>query len=89
MYPGSFNEHDIPQACFRYWISLSTWYASGRSVSKNASAIFDDAAADTISHGITGTGADAVLAVNGLTDNGGYRTVIEGKRHITVLNGGM
>lgn len=45
--------------------------------------------ADPIPHGLSGEGAAAVLAVNDLTDYAVFRGAIGGKRHITVLGGGL
>ncbi|MDP2265647.1 MAG: FAD-dependent oxidoreductase [Thiobacillus sp.] len=45
--------------------------------------------ADPIPHGLSGDGAAAVLAVNDLTDYSIFRGAIGGKRHITVLGGGL
>lgn len=45
--------------------------------------------ADPIPHGLSGEGAAAVLAVNDLTDYAAFREAIGGKKHITVLGGGL
>jgi len=45
--------------------------------------------ADPIPHGLSGEGATAVLAVNDLTDYAAFREAISGKKHITVLGGGL
>ena len=45
--------------------------------------------ADPIPHGLSGDGAAAVLAVNDLTDYAIFRGAIGGKKHITVLGGGL
>lgn len=45
--------------------------------------------ADPISHGLSGDGAADVLAVNDLTDYAAFRKVIDGKKRITVLGGGL
>lgn len=45
--------------------------------------------ADPIPHGLAGEGAAAVLAVNDLTDYAVFRGAIGGKKHITVLGGGL
>ncbi len=45
--------------------------------------------ADPIPHGLTGDGAAAVLAVNDLTDYAVFRSAIDGKKHVTVLGGGL
>ena len=45
--------------------------------------------ADPIPHGLSGEGAAAVLAVNDLTDYASFREAIGGKKHITVLGGGL
>ena len=45
--------------------------------------------ADPIPHGLAGGGATAVLAVNDLTDYAVFRGAIGGKKHVTVLGGGL
>ncbi|MBT9590351.1 MAG: FAD-dependent oxidoreductase, partial [Thiobacillus sp.] len=45
--------------------------------------------ADPIPHGLSGDGAAAVLAVNDLSDYAAFREAIGGKKHITVLGGGL
>lgn len=45
--------------------------------------------ADPIAHGLSGDGAAAVLTVNDLADYAAFRHAIEGKKHITVLGGGL
>jgi rubredoxin-NAD+ reductase len=45
--------------------------------------------ADPFPHGLAGSGAEAVLAVNDLADYGAFRSAIDGKRRITVLGGGL
>ncbi len=45
--------------------------------------------ADPIPHGLEGDGAAAVLAVNDLADYAAFRGAIGGKRHVTVLGGGL
>ncbi len=45
--------------------------------------------ADPIPHGLGGTGAAAVLAVNDLADYAAFRNAIDGKQRITVLGGGL
>lgn len=45
--------------------------------------------ADPIPHGLSGDGAAAVLAVNDLDDYAAFRHAIDGKKHITVLGGGL
>ena len=45
--------------------------------------------ADPIPHGLSGDGTAAVLAVNDLDDYAAFRNAIEGKKHITVLGGGL
>ena len=45
--------------------------------------------ADPIPHGLSGEGAAAVLAVNDLTEYAIFRGAIGGKKHITVLGGGL
>ena len=45
--------------------------------------------ADPIPHGLAGDGAAAVLAVNDLTDYAVFRGAIGGKKHVTVLGGGL
>jgi rubredoxin-NAD+ reductase len=45
--------------------------------------------ADPIPHGLSGDGAAAVLAVNDLDDYAVFRNAIDGKKHITVLGGGL
>ncbi|HEY9097349.1 MAG TPA: FAD-dependent oxidoreductase [Thiobacillus sp.] len=45
--------------------------------------------ADPIPHGLMGDGSAAVLAVNDLTDYAVFRGAINGKKHVTVLGGGL
>ena len=45
--------------------------------------------ADPIPHGLSGDGAAAVLGVNDLDDYAAFRNAIDGKKHITVLGGGL
>ncbi|MBI1284518.1 MAG: FAD-dependent oxidoreductase [Thiobacillus sp.] len=45
--------------------------------------------ADPIPHGLSGDGAAAVLAVNDLDDYAAFRNAIDGRKHITVLGGGL
>jgi len=45
--------------------------------------------AGPISHGLSGSGAAAVLAVNDLADYAGFRDALEGKKRVTVLGGGL
>jgi rubredoxin-NAD+ reductase len=45
--------------------------------------------ADPIPHGLTGSGAAEVLAVNDLADYAAFRSAIDGKQRITVLGGGL
>lgn len=45
--------------------------------------------ADPIPHGLEGDGAAGVLAVNDLADYAAFRVAIDGKRHVTVLGGGL
>ncbi|MHB1075266.1 FAD-dependent oxidoreductase [Thiobacillus sp.] len=45
--------------------------------------------ADTISHGLSGNGAAAVLAVNDLADYAVFRDALDGKKRVTVLGGGL
>lgn len=45
--------------------------------------------ADPIPHGLGGTGASAVLAVNDLSDYAAFRAAISGRKRITVLGGGL
>ncbi|MHB1215378.1 MAG: FAD-dependent oxidoreductase [Thiobacillus sp.] len=45
--------------------------------------------ADPIPHGLSGDGAAAVLAVNDLDDYAAFRHALDGKKHITVLGGGL
>lgn len=45
--------------------------------------------ADPIPHGLGGDGAAGVLAVNDLTDYAVFRGAIGGKKHVTVLGGGL
>ena len=45
--------------------------------------------ADPIPHGLSGDGADAVLAVNDLADYAAFRSAIDGKQRIAVLGGGL
>jgi rubredoxin-NAD+ reductase len=45
--------------------------------------------ADPIPHGLEGSGAAAVLAVNDLADYAAFRNAIDGKKRITVLGGGL
>lgn len=45
--------------------------------------------ADPIPHGLAGSGAADVLAVNDLADYAAFRSAIDGKKRITVLGGGL
>ena len=45
--------------------------------------------ADPFAHGLSGSGAASVLAVNDLADYAAFRGAIEGKRRIAVLGGGL
>ena len=45
--------------------------------------------ADPIPHGLSGSGAAGVLAVNDLADYAAFRSAIEGKQRVTVLGGGL
>ena len=45
--------------------------------------------ADPFPHGLAGSGAAGVLAVNDLADYAAFRSAIDGKKHITVLGGGL
>jgi rubredoxin---NAD+ reductase len=45
--------------------------------------------ADPIPHGLSGSGAVDVLAVNNLADYAAFRRAIDGKKRITVLGGGL
>jgi len=45
--------------------------------------------AGPISHGLSGSGAAAVLAVNDLADYAVFRDALEGKKRVTVLGGGL
>jgi rubredoxin-NAD+ reductase len=45
--------------------------------------------ADPFPHGLSGSGAAGVLAVNDLADYAAFRSAIDGKRRITVLGGGL
>ena len=45
--------------------------------------------ADPIPHGLGGDGAPGVLAVNDLTDYAVFRVAVGGKKHVTVLGGGL
>ena len=45
--------------------------------------------ADPIPHGLEGDAADAVLAVNDLADYAAFRGALEGRKHVTVLGGGL
>ncbi|HMA12656.1 MAG TPA: FAD-dependent oxidoreductase [Steroidobacteraceae bacterium] len=45
--------------------------------------------ADPIPHGLTGDGADAVLAVNDLAGYAAFRSAIDGRKRVTVLGGGL
>lgn len=45
--------------------------------------------ADPFAHGLSGSGAASVMAVNDLTDYAVFRGAIEGKRRIAVLGGGL
>jgi len=45
--------------------------------------------ADPIPHGLSGSGAAEVLAVNDLADYAAFRSAIDGKKHVTVLGGGL
>ena len=45
--------------------------------------------ADPVSHGLSGSGAAAVLAVNDLADYAVFRDALAGKKRVTVLGGGL
>lgn len=45
--------------------------------------------ADPIPHGLSGSGAAAVLAVNDLADYAVFRDALDGKKRVTVLGGGL
>lgn len=45
--------------------------------------------ADPFPHGLSGSGAASVLAVNDLADYAAFRSAIDGKKRITVLGGGL
>ena len=45
--------------------------------------------ADPFPHGLAGSGAAGVLAVNDLADYAAFRSAIDGKKRITVLGGGL
>ncbi len=45
--------------------------------------------ADPFPHGLAGSGAADVLAVNDLADYAAFRSAIDGKKHVTVLGGGL
>jgi rubredoxin-NAD+ reductase len=45
--------------------------------------------ADPFPHGLAGSGAAAVLAVNDLADYAAFRSAINGKKRVTVLGGGL
>jgi len=45
--------------------------------------------ADPIAHGLSGSGAADVLAVNDLADYAAFRRTVDGKKRITVLGGGL
>lgn len=45
--------------------------------------------ADPIPHGLSGSGATAVLTVNDLADYAAFRSAIDGNQRITVLGGGL
>lgn len=45
--------------------------------------------ADPFPHGLAGSGAAGVLAVNDLADYADFRSAIDGKKRITVLGGGL
>jgi rubredoxin-NAD+ reductase len=45
--------------------------------------------ADPFPHGLSGSGAAGVLAVNDLADYAAFRSAIDGKRRVTVLGGGL
>ncbi|MCL5060781.1 MAG: FAD-dependent oxidoreductase [Candidatus Thermoplasmatota archaeon] len=45
--------------------------------------------ADPFAHGLAGSGAAGVLAVNDLADYAAFRSAIDGKQRITVLGGGL
>ncbi|MGA9165171.1 MAG: FAD-dependent oxidoreductase, partial [Thiobacillus sp.] len=45
--------------------------------------------ADPIPHGLSGSGAADVLAVNDLADYAAFRSAIDGKQRVTVLGGGL
>lgn len=45
--------------------------------------------ADPFPHGLSGTGAAGVLAVNDLADYAAFRSALDGKQRVTVLGGGL
>ena len=45
--------------------------------------------ADPIPHGLSGSGAAGVLAVNDLADYAAFRSAIDGKQRVAVLGGGL
>ncbi|MBU1225487.1 MAG: FAD-dependent oxidoreductase [Gammaproteobacteria bacterium] len=45
--------------------------------------------ADPFPHGLAGSGAAGVLAVNDLADYAAFRSAVDGKKRITVLGGGL
>ena len=45
--------------------------------------------ADPFPHGLAGSGAAGVLAVNDLADYAAFRSAIDGKKRVTVLGGGL
>ncbi|MBW8328069.1 MAG: FAD-dependent oxidoreductase [Thiobacillus sp.] len=45
--------------------------------------------ADPFPHGLAGSGAASVLAVNDLADYAAFRSAIDGKKRVTVLGGGL
>jgi rubredoxin-NAD+ reductase len=45
--------------------------------------------ADPFPHGLSGSGAGDVLAVNDLADYAAFRSAIDGKKRVTVLGGGL
>ncbi|MDP1927892.1 MAG: FAD-dependent oxidoreductase [Thiobacillus sp.] len=45
--------------------------------------------ADPFAHGLVGSGAADVLTVNDLADYAAFRRAIDGKKHVTVLGGGL
>jgi rubredoxin-NAD+ reductase len=45
--------------------------------------------ADPFPHGLSGSGADSVLAVNDLADYAAFRSALDGKQRVAVLGGGL